>query len=76
MKKIAANGHAVTFLNAVDVDEETQAGTVRHLELPEMSSHPISLRLMVRARGGLEAFPSLVVEELRKAMPKLEPVGD
>jgi hypothetical protein len=41
-----------------------------------MSSHPISLRLMVRARGGLEAFPSLVVEELRKAMPKLEPVGD
>jgi len=29
---------------------------------------------MVRARGGLDAFPSLVVEELRRAMPKLEPI--
>jgi DNA-binding transcriptional LysR family regulator len=76
MKKIAANGHAITFLNAVDVDEEVRAGTVRHLTLPEMSNHPISLRLMVRARGGLEAFPSFVVEELRKAMPRLEPVGE
>jgi DNA-binding transcriptional LysR family regulator len=76
MKKIAANGHAITFLNAVDVDEEVRAGTVRHLALPEMASHPISLRLMVRARGGLEAFPSFVVEELRKAMPRLEPIGE
>ena len=76
MKKIAANGHAITFLNVVDVDEEVQAGTMRHLALPEMSGHPISLRLMVRARGGLEPFPSFVVEELRKAMPKLEPIAD
>ena len=30
---------------------------------------------MVRARGGLDTFPSLVVEELRKAMPRLEPIG-
>ena len=56
MKKIARNGHAITFLNPVDVDEEVQAGTVRHLPLPEISGHPISLRLMVRARGGLEPF--------------------
>jgi DNA-binding transcriptional LysR family regulator len=76
MKKIAATGQAVTFLNPVDVDEEVKAGTIRHLSLPELSSHPISLRLMVRARGGLEPFPSFVVEELRKAMPTLEPVGD
>ena len=26
------------------------------------------------ARGGLDAFPSLVVEELRKAMPQLQPI--
>jgi DNA-binding transcriptional LysR family regulator len=76
MKKVAANGHAITFLNSVDVDEEVQAGTVRHLPVPEMADHPISLRLMVRARGGLETFPSFVIEELRKAMPKLEPIGD
>ncbi len=39
--------------------------------LHELEAHPISLKLMVRARGGLDTFPSLVVEELRKAMPQL-----
>ena len=76
MKKIAANGHAITFLNAVDVDEEVQAGMIRHLALPEMSEPSDLAALMVRARGGLEPFPSFVVEEIRKAMPKLEPIGD
>ena len=75
MKKIARNGHAITFLNPVDVDDEVRAGEIRHLVLHEFTQHPIALKLMVRARGGLEAFPSLVVEELRKAMPKLEPIG-
>jgi DNA-binding transcriptional LysR family regulator len=75
LKKVARNGHAITFLNAVDVDDEVRAGEIRHLVLPEFIHHPISLKLIVRARGGLEAFPSLVVEELRKAMPKLEPIG-
>ena len=28
MKKIARNGHAITFLNPVDVDEEVQAGEI------------------------------------------------
>ena len=36
MKKIAASGQAITFLNAVDVDEEVQAGEIRHLQLPEL----------------------------------------
>ena len=75
MKKIARSGHAITFLNPVDVAEEVQAGEIRHLALPELANHPIALKLMVRARGALEAFPSLVVEELRKAMPKLEPIA-
>jgi DNA-binding transcriptional LysR family regulator len=75
LKKVARNGHAITFLNPVDVDDEVRAGEIRHLVLPELIQHPIALKLIVRARGGLEAFPSLVVEELRKAMPKLEPIG-
>jgi len=75
LKKVARNGHAITFLNPVDVDDEVRAGEIRHLVLPELTQHPISLKLIVRARGGLEAFPSLVVEELRKAMPKLEPIS-
>jgi len=48
------------------------AGELRHLPVQELQAHPISLKLMVRARGGLDSFPSLVVEELRKAMPQLE----
>ena len=72
MKKIARSGQAITFLNPVDVVEEVQAGEIQHLPLHELEGHPISLKLLVRARGGLDTFPSLVVEELRKAMPQLE----
>lgn len=72
MKKIARSGQAITFLNPVDVAEEVAAGEIRHLPVQELAAHPISLNLMVRARGGLDGFPSLVVEELRKAMPQLE----
>jgi len=74
MKKAARNGQAVTFLNAVDVAEEVEAGEVRYLPLQELVAHPIALKLMVRARGGLDTFASLVVEEMRKAMPRLDPV--
>jgi len=73
MKKIARGGQAITFLNPVDVAEEVEAGEIRHLSVQELAAHPISLKLMVRARGGLDAFASLVVEELRKAMPRLAP---
>jgi DNA-binding transcriptional LysR family regulator len=75
MKKIARSGQAITFLNPVDVVEEVAAGELRHIPLQEMTAHPIALKLMVRARGGLDTFPSLVVEELRKAMPRLDPVA-
>lgn len=76
MKRIARSGQAVTLLNPVDVADDVAAGEIRHLPLDELKSHPISLKLLVRARGALDAFPSLVVEELRKAMPKLEPIED
>src|SRR5262249_17433169 len=72
MKKIASSGEAVTFLNPVDVAEEVAAGAVRHLPLHELEGYPIALKIVVRARGALETFPSLVVEELRKALPRLE----
>jgi DNA-binding transcriptional LysR family regulator len=75
MKKIARSGQAITFLNPLDVSQEVQAGELRHLPLHELDGHPISLKLMVRARGGLDTFPSLVVEELRMAMPRLEPAA-
>jgi DNA-binding transcriptional LysR family regulator len=74
MKRIARSGQAITFLNAIDVAEDVEAGDIRYLPLDELAGHPIALKLLVRARGGLDTFPSLVVEELRKAMPKLEPI--
>jgi DNA-binding transcriptional LysR family regulator len=74
MKKAARNGQAVTFLNAVDVAEEVEAGEIRYVPLHELSDQPISLKLLVRARGGLDTFPSFIVEELRKGMPRLDPV--
>jgi DNA-binding transcriptional LysR family regulator len=73
MKKIARSGQAVTFLNPVDVAEEVAAGEFRHLPIQELDAHPISLKLLVRARGGLDTFPSVVVEEMRRAMPLLAP---
>jgi DNA-binding transcriptional LysR family regulator len=76
MKRIAKSGQAITFLNPIDIAEDVKAGEIRHLPLDELGAHPLSLKLLVRARGGLDAFPSLVVEELRKAMPWLEPIGE
>src|SRR5580693_6355913 len=74
MKKLARSGQGITFLNPVDIAEDVEAGEIRHLPLEELANHPLALKLMVRARGGLDTFPSLVVEELRKAMPNLEPI--
>ena len=76
MKKVARRGQAITFLNAVDIAEDVEAGDIRHLPVEEFAAHPISLKLLVRARGGLDTFPSLVVEELRKAMPALSPLDE
>jgi DNA-binding transcriptional LysR family regulator len=76
MKRIAKSGQAITFLNPLDIVEDVAAGEVRHLPLDELDAHPLSLKLLVRARGGLDAFPSLMVEELRKAMPWLQPIGE
>jgi DNA-binding transcriptional LysR family regulator len=76
MKKLARNGQAITFLNPVDIAEDIEAGEFRYLPIEELAAHPISLKLLVRARGGLDTFPSFVVEEMRKAMPTLDPIED
>jgi DNA-binding transcriptional LysR family regulator len=76
MKRVAIEGSAVTFLNPVEVDDEVRAGRLKYLPLREFSKTILSLKLVVRARGGLEPFASYVLEELAKAMPRFEPLGD
>lgn len=69
MKQLARSGTAVTFLNALDVGEDVARGELAYLPLQDFQVRPLTLRLAIRARGGLDAFPSLVAEELRKALP-------
>jgi DNA-binding transcriptional LysR family regulator len=70
MKQLARSGAAVTFLNALDVGEDVVRGELAYLPLQDFQIRPMTLRLAVRARGTLDAFPSLVAEELRKALPQ------
>jgi hypothetical protein len=44
-------------------------GELAYLPLQDFQVCLLTLRLAVRARGTLDAFPSLVAEELRKALP-------
>jgi len=73
MKKIARGGQAITFLNMVDVADEVAAGQLRHLPVQEIGAHLTSLKLLVGGHAAASIhFRAFVVEELRKAMPRLE----
>lgn len=68
MKEVARSGSAVTFLNPIDIVLELTRGEL--IYLPFQDAPATALRLAVRARGTLDTFPSFVLEELRKALPK------
>jgi DNA-binding transcriptional LysR family regulator len=71
MMQIARAGHTVTFLNPVDVDRSLARGELAFIGFQDLNVDPITLKLAVRGRGTLDAFPSVVAEELRAAMPML-----
>jgi DNA-binding transcriptional LysR family regulator len=71
MRQIARGGRAVTFLNPVDVDRDLARGELVYIPFHDLRADPNTLKLAVRARGTLDAFPSVLVEELRAAMPSL-----
>jgi DNA-binding transcriptional LysR family regulator len=71
MVQIARAGRAITFLNPVDVDVNLVRKELAFVAFQDLNVDPITLKLAVRGRGTLDAFPSLVVEELRAALPKL-----
>jgi DNA-binding transcriptional LysR family regulator len=71
MCRIARGGRAVTFLNPVDVGVDLESGVLAFVPFQDLNVAPITLKLAVRARGTLDTFPSVVVEELCAALPKL-----
>jgi len=75
MSRIARAGRAVSFLNPVDVDVHTARGELVFIPFHDLSVEPVTMKLAVRARGTLDAFPSVLVEELRQAMPMLRRAG-
>jgi DNA-binding transcriptional LysR family regulator len=68
LKAAVATGDAVTFLNELDVQRERRAGTLVFVPLPDGQVPRQELRLVQRARGGLDAAPSLLAEHLREAV--------
>jgi DNA-binding transcriptional LysR family regulator len=71
LKAAVAAGHAVTFLNELDVRPERRAGSLVFLKLPDGQMARQELRLIQSARGGLDAAPSLLAEHLREAVAGL-----
>jgi DNA-binding transcriptional LysR family regulator len=71
MSRIAAGGNAVTFLNPVDIGADLARGALAFVPFQDLNVDPITLKLAVRARGTLDAFPSVLVEELRASLPSL-----
>jgi DNA-binding transcriptional LysR family regulator len=71
MSRIAGAGRAVTFLNPVDIGVDLARGTLAHVPFQDLKVEPITLKLVARARGTLDVFPSVLLEELRTALPRL-----
>jgi len=67
MKQVVLGGRAVTFLNPLDAHLELARGELAHLPFPDAPA--ATLKLAVRARGALDAFPSLISEQLRESLP-------
>jgi DNA-binding transcriptional LysR family regulator len=71
MSRIAGAGCAITFLNPVDIGVDLARGTLAYVPFQDLKHEPITLKLVVRARGTLDAFPSVLLEELRTSLPSL-----
>ncbi|OKO82627.1 hypothetical protein AC628_03015 [Bradyrhizobium sp. NAS96.2] len=72
MMRIVREGNAVTFLNPVDIGVDIARGDLVFIPFQDLRVDPITIKLAVRARGTLDAFPSVLLEEMRIAMPGLQ----
>ncbi|HUZ71974.1 MAG TPA: LysR family transcriptional regulator [Stellaceae bacterium] len=67
MLRLARQGVGVTFLNQLNVAEERQRGEIAFVPLRDRHLKSQLLGVVGRAKAGLDALPSLMVEELRTA---------
>lgn len=71
IKRTAMLDLGIAFLNAVDVREERRRGELAFVPLRDTHLKPQVLRIVHRAKGGLDMLPSLMAEELRAAFDDL-----
>jgi len=74
MKQVVRCGRAITFLNPLDIALELERGDLAYIPLHDAQA--TTLKVAIRARGTLESFPSLVLEEMIEALPKLQSQED
>jgi DNA-binding transcriptional LysR family regulator len=67
MLRLALQGVGVTFLNELNVDIERQRGEIVFVPLRGRHLRAQQLSVVGRAAAGLEALPSLMVDEFRTA---------
>ncbi len=71
LKRAAILGLGVAFLNVIDVLAERRSGEVTFLPLRDSHVKPQILRVVRRAKGGLDMLPSLLAEELKTDLESL-----
>lgn len=69
MKQFVQLGHAVTFLNPLDVAEDRLTGRLRYLPIGESQTQ--SMKLVARQKGTIDPATSRFVEHLKRSLTQL-----
>jgi len=69
MKQFVQLGHAVTFLNPLDVAEDRLTGRLRYLPIGESQTQ--SMKLVARQKGAIDPATSRFVEHLKRSLTQL-----
>lgn len=71
IKRAAALDMGVAILNSVDVAEERRRGEIAFIPLSDRHIAPQLLKIVYRAKGGLDPLANLVTEEIRSTFDTL-----
>ena len=68
MKRLAQVSPNITFLNAVDIGDESRAGLLTLVPVREIENKPQVLSIVHRARGTLDPAANLLANDIRNAL--------